>query len=60
MPSAHIQGRRPAPSCCWPIGEPGTKSFRFCDDLSISGKPYCDQHAKLAYVRVRDRKEDAA
>ena len=60
MPSAQIQSRRPAPSCCWPIGEPGTKSFRFCDDLSIPGKPYCDQHAKLAYVRVRDRKEDAA
>jgi GcrA cell cycle regulator len=60
MPSAQIQSRRPAPSCCWPIGEPGTKSFRFCDDLSIHGKPYCDQHAKLAYVRVRDRTEDAA
>ncbi len=60
MPSAQFQSRRPAPSCCWPIGEPGTKSFRFCDDLSVHGKPYCDEHAKLAYVRVRDRKEDAA
>jgi len=60
MPSPQIQSRRPAPSCCWPIGEPGTKSFRFCDGLSMPGKPYCDQHAKLAYVRVRDRKEDAA
>lgn len=60
VPSAQIQSRRPAPSCCWPIGEPGTKSFRFCDDLSMPGKPYCDQHAKLAYVKVRDRREDAA
>ena len=54
------QVRRSAPSCCWPIGDPGTKAFRFCDDFSLPGKPYCDQHAKLAYVKIRDRKEDAA
>ncbi|MDR3530026.1 MAG: GcrA family cell cycle regulator [Rhodopila sp.] len=60
MPSAPIQARRSAPSCCWPIGEPGTKAFRFCDDASVPGKPYCDEHAKLAYVKIRDRKEDAA
>jgi GcrA cell cycle regulator len=60
MPAAPVQTRRSAPSCCWPIGEPGTKTFRFCDDTSVPGKPYCDEHAKLAYVRIRDRKEDAA
>ena len=60
MPSAPIQARRSAPSCCWPIGEPGTKTFRFCDDTSVAGKPYCDEHAKLAYVKLRDRREDAA
>jgi len=47
-------------TCCWPIGEPGTRSFRFCDDPSEPGKPYCEEHAKLAYVKVRDRREDAA
>ena len=36
-------------SCCWPIGEPGTRTFRFCDDLALAGKPYCEEHAKLAY-----------
>jgi len=51
-------GRRIA--CCWPIGEPGTPSFRFCDADSMPGKPYCDDHARLAYVKVRDRHEDAA
>lgn len=55
-----IQVRRSAPSCCWPIGDPGTKNFRFCDDMSVAGKPYCDEHAKLAYVKIRDRREDAA
>jgi GcrA cell cycle regulator len=60
MHTAPIQARRSAPSCCWPIGEPGTKAFRFCDDTSVPGKPYCDEHARLAYVKIRDRKEDAA
>jgi GcrA cell cycle regulator len=46
--------------CCWPIGEPGTRSFRFCDVDSVAGKPYCEEHANLAYVKIRDRREDAA
>ena len=52
-------GARVTP-CCWPIGEPGSKSFRFCDADAIAGKPYCEDHASLAYVKVRDRREDAA
>ena len=47
-------------ACCWPIGEPGTRSFRFCDAESLAGKPYCESHAQLAYVKVRDRRDDAA
>ncbi len=47
-------------ACCWPIGEPGTPSFRFCDGDALAGKPYCAEHAQLAYVKVRDRREEAA
>ena len=47
-------------ACCWPLGEPGTQSFRFCDEASEPGKPYCSEHVRLAYVKVRDRREDAA
>lgn len=47
-------------TCCWPIGEPGTPSFRFCEATALTGKPYCDEHAQIAYVRVRDRRDDAA
>ncbi len=47
-------------SCCWPLGEPGTAGFRFCDEGAMSGKPYCSQHASVAYVKARDRREDAA
>ncbi len=49
-----------ATPCCWPIGEPGKPSFHFCNVDSLPGKPYCDDHAAIAYVRVRDRREDAA
>ena len=54
---------RPVPRgavCCWPIGEPGTPAFHFCGAAAMSGKPYCASHAEIAYVRVRDRREDAA
>lgn len=47
-------------ACCWPIGEPGTPSFHFCGEAATQGKPYCAQHAAIAYVKVRDRREDAA
>jgi GcrA cell cycle regulator len=49
-----------ATPCCWPIGEPGKPSFHFCSTVSVPGKPYCDEHAAIAYVRIRDRREDAA
>ena len=47
-------------TCCWPLGDPGTRSFRFCDAEAAQGKPYCGEHAALAYVKVRDRRDDAA
>jgi len=47
-------------SCCWPIGEPGQPSFRFCSSEALVGKPYCPEHASVAYVKARDRREDAA
>jgi len=64
-PPARVAVPAPRPygrvvTCCWPLGEPGTRTFRFCDDPSEPGKPYCPDHVKLAYVKVRDRREDAA
>lgn len=46
-------------SCSWPLGDPGTKSFRFCGCETVPGKPYCLEHAQLAYVRIKDRREIA-
>jgi GcrA cell cycle regulator len=64
-PPAQIAVVRPFPrastrSCCWPLGEPGTAEFRFCSAEATTGKPYCTDHAAVAYVKVRDRREDAA
>ncbi|WP_371734288.1 GcrA family cell cycle regulator [Acidisphaera sp. S103] len=36
-------------SCCWPIGDPGTPSFRFCNAPNKAGKPYCQRHCVTAY-----------
>ncbi len=43
--------------CCWPIGDPGTSNFRFCDVPFLPGKPYCEAHARLAYLRTPSRSE---
>ncbi|GAA3660057.1 GcrA family cell cycle regulator [Acetobacter lovaniensis] len=52
--------KRRGPSCCWPIGDPGTPGFHFCGATPIPGKPYCEEHAQIAYVRLRDRRDSMA
>lgn len=37
--------------CCWPIGDPGSNSFQFCEEPALPSKPYCQEHANRAYVR---------
>lgn len=49
-----ITSRTSSRRCCFPLGEPGKSGFRFCDDVITTLKsPYCDEHRKLAFVRVR-------
>jgi GcrA cell cycle regulator len=38
--------------CCWPIGTPGTKTFRFCA-ATARRDPYCDAHRAIAYLPPR-------
>ncbi len=53
--------RGPVPrSCCWPIGEPGKRDFHFCEATATSGKPYCAEHARIAYVKVDERRDGSA
>jgi GcrA cell cycle regulator len=41
---------KPQP-CCWPFGDPGTPTFRYCDNASVPGKPYSEMHCRRAYAR---------
>jgi GcrA cell cycle regulator len=38
--------------CCWPIGTPGNPSFRYCGAAADHGRPYCADHARVAFVRM--------
>ena len=40
-------------SCSWPSGHPGEKDFGFCGKRPMAGKPYCAEHAAMAYVRPK-------
>ena len=55
--SLPVRSKTIARTCCWPIGDPGTRGFRFCDTSAILGKPYCEDHAKVAYMSRRYRNE---
>ncbi|MDI2090979.1 GcrA family cell cycle regulator [Commensalibacter oyaizuii] len=60
MTPAELPKRRSNSECCWPIGDPGTKDFHFCGAQAIPGKPYCLEHVQIAYVKLRDRKNNVA
>ena len=44
--------------CRWPLGDPTTVDFGFCGARSITGLPYCTQHAQIAYQPAAERKRD--
>lgn len=47
-----VRKKAPAgPRCQWPIGDPRSSEFRFCEESAAPGKPYCDSHCQMAYTR---------
>ena len=48
------------PSCLWPHGHPDDADFHFCGARPLPGKPYCAEHAAVAYVRPKEPKEEKA
>jgi GcrA cell cycle regulator len=48
------------PGCLWPDGHPNDANFRFCGARPLPGKPYCAEHAAIAYVRPKEPKEERA
>jgi len=53
-PPRRRHGRAGQP-CCWPLGEPGTRGFRFCEGTSEQGRPYCAEHSSLAFLPRPER-----
>lgn len=49
----------PKPGCSWPIGEPGTPDFRYCD-APRAVRCYCAEHAAVAYRRATPGEERLA
>jgi GcrA cell cycle regulator len=47
------------PACMWPIGHPGEEDFHFCGEHPVAGKPYCDHHVELAYIKPKEKSEAA-
>lgn len=70
VPAAQAPAARPAAaprvvelssqSCRWPIGHPGDPGFHFCTERAIQGKPYCVEHAAVAYVKAKPKAGEAA
>lgn len=69
----HVQHAAPPPApaqervvelsnqtCKWPIGHPNEAGFHFCGERAIVGKPYCQSHTALAYVRAKPKAGEAA
>lgn len=40
-------------SCRWPVGDPKDKDFHFCGKEALPDKPYCAEHAAVAYVSAK-------
>lgn len=41
-------------SCRWPIGDPSDANFHFCGKDTVTGKPYCAEHCKIAYTSLKE------
>lgn len=37
--------------CCWPLGEPRTRGFRYCDAPCDVRRTYCADHQKMAHIK---------
>jgi len=45
-------------SCRWPIGDPQTQEFHFCNRGKVAGLPYCEFHARRAFQPAQPRRRD--
>lgn len=56
-PDDHIPGvpdSPPSRACCWPMWGNERPTHRYCGGPRMGARPYCEDHAAKAYMRVRD------
>ncbi len=46
--------------CKWPIGDPSSTEFTFCGRRAADERPYCVEHARLAYQPQQTKKKSSA
>jgi GcrA cell cycle regulator len=54
-PAARPAAPRPVPpprACAWPLND--RRPWRFCDDASAPGQPYCAEHCRRAFPNYED------
>jgi GcrA cell cycle regulator len=44
-------------TCKWPIGDPQQADFCFCGHQPRENSPYCDYHARAAYVPLEHKRQ---
>jgi GcrA cell cycle regulator len=45
-------------NCRWPIGDPQTPEFHFCNRQKVTGLPYCEFHARRAFQPPQPRRRE--
>jgi len=45
-------------SCRWPIGDPQSDDFHFCNRTKVHGLPYCEVHARRAFQPPQPRRRE--
>jgi|SRR5258708_5423514 len=40
-------------TCMWPVGDPSKSDFHFCGAKPVATRPYCLEHAQVAYQKAR-------
>jgi len=45
--------------CKWPIGDPSSRDFTFCGRRASEERPYCADHARLAYQPPQGKKKSS-
>jgi GcrA cell cycle regulator len=60
LPPLRAESPKPKPvalfgrvaTCVFPMGEPKTRDFHYCDAPTLPGGVYCEDHAKRCYVKT--------